>query len=184
MFLRMGLQAARGLLGPLRIQPDGLRADQGRGGQPATGRFRIGRDQEGRRRDAGQIQAAAGRNRPAQPEIAALRRQLQNGSRQADRRRPRADLTAQGQTKQRQLQRKNPTTCRPMPPPTGTRFSARAPPEMTEVVKKLAEEKGVDLIVDTIDHPLLQARHGPHQRRHRRLQQGLPRDSGCPGEVI
>jgi outer membrane protein len=80
-------------------------------------------------------------------EIGALAQQLQNGAgkltAQAE-----SDLTAQGQTKQRQVQRKtddlnaDATAYR-------NEILSKSSNKMTEVVKKLAEEKGLDLIVDT-----------------------------------
>jgi len=59
-----------------------------------------------------------------------------------------ADLTAQGQNKQRQLQRKNDDL---QADATAYRndILQRSSQKMTEVVKKLAEEKGIDLIVDS-----------------------------------
>ena len=80
-------------------------------------------------------------------EIAALQQQLQNGAGkltpQAE-----ADLTAQGQTKQRQLQRKSDDL-----QTDATAFRndilSKASQKMTDVVKKLAEDKGLDLIIDT-----------------------------------
>jgi len=80
-------------------------------------------------------------------EIAALAQQLQSGAgkltAQAE-----ADLTAQGQTKQRQLQRKQDDL---QTDATAYRndILSKSSAKMTEVVKKLAEEKGFDLIVDT-----------------------------------
>lgn len=80
-------------------------------------------------------------------EIAALAQQLQSGAgkltSQAE-----ADLTAQGQTKQRQLQRKTDDLNADA---TAYRndILSKSSNKMTEVVKKLAEEKGFDLIVDT-----------------------------------
>ena len=80
-------------------------------------------------------------------EIAALQQQLQSG---AGKLTPQAegDLTAQGQTKQRQLQRK---TDDMQADATAYRNDvlSKSSQKMTEVVKKLAEEKGLDLIVDT-----------------------------------
>jgi outer membrane protein len=80
-------------------------------------------------------------------EIAALAQQLQNGSGKLT---PQAesDLTAQGQTKQRQLQRKQDDL-----QADATAFRneilAKSSTKMQEVVKKLADEKGFDLIVDS-----------------------------------
>ena len=82
-----------------------------------------------------------------QKEIAGLAQQLQsaNGklSPQAE-----ADLTTQGQRKQRELQRMNDDLNA-----DATAFRnevlSKSSAKMTEVVKKLAEEKGLDLVVDT-----------------------------------
>jgi len=80
-------------------------------------------------------------------EIAALQQQLQNGNGkltpQAE-----ADLTAQGQNKQRQVQRKSQDL---NDDATAYRndILQKSSAKMTEVVKKLAEAKGVDLIIDT-----------------------------------
>jgi outer membrane protein len=80
-------------------------------------------------------------------EIAALAQQLQNGSGKLT---PsvEADLTAQGQMKQRQLQRKQDDL---QADATAYRndILSKSSQKMTEVVKKLAEEKGVDMIIDT-----------------------------------
>jgi outer membrane protein len=80
-------------------------------------------------------------------EIGALQQQLQNG---AGKLTPQAesDLTSQGQMKQRQLQRK---TDDMQADATAYRndILSKSSQKMTEVVKKLAEEKGLDLIVDT-----------------------------------
>jgi len=80
-------------------------------------------------------------------EIAAIAQQLQNGSgkltAQAE-----SDLNAQGTTKQRQLQRKTDDLNADA---TAYRndILSKSSAKMTEVVKKLADEKGVDLIIDT-----------------------------------
>jgi outer membrane protein len=80
-------------------------------------------------------------------EIAALSQQLQNSNGkltpQAE-----ADLTAQGQTKQRQLQRKQDDL---QADATAYRndILSKSSQKMTEVVKKLAEDKGLDMIIDT-----------------------------------
>lgn len=80
-------------------------------------------------------------------EIAAIAQQLQSGqgklTAQAE-----SDLNNQGQTKQRQLQRKNDDL---QADATAYRndILQKSSAKMTEVVKKLAEEKGVDLIVDS-----------------------------------
>lgn len=82
-----------------------------------------------------------------QKDIAALAQQLQsaNGklSAQAE-----ADLTAQGQRKQRDLQRMNDDLTADA---TAFRNDAlsKSSQKMTDVVKKIAEEKGYDLVVDT-----------------------------------
>ena len=79
-------------------------------------------------------------------EIGALAQQLQSGSGkltpQAE-----AELTAQGQTKQRQLQRKQDDL---QSDATAYRndILTKSSQKMTEVVKKLAEEKGFDLVVE------------------------------------
>jgi len=80
-------------------------------------------------------------------EIAALAQQLQSGAGKLTAQ-VEGDLTAQGQTKQRQLQRKNDDL---QADATAYRneILSKSSNKMTEVVKKLAEEKGVDLIVDT-----------------------------------
>jgi len=80
-------------------------------------------------------------------EIAALQQQLQTGqgrlTPQAE-----ADLTAQGQTKQRQLQRKSDDL---QTDATAYRndILQKSSTKMGDVVKKLAEDKGLDLIIDT-----------------------------------
>lgn len=80
-------------------------------------------------------------------DIAAIAQQLQNGSgkltAQAE-----SDLNAQGTTKQRQLQRKQDDL---QADATAYRndILSKSSQKMTEVVKKLAEEKGVDLIIDS-----------------------------------
>ena len=82
-----------------------------------------------------------------QREIATLSQQLQNSqgklSAQAE-----ADLTAQGQQKQRNLQRMQDDL---QADATSYRNDvlAKSSQKMTEVVKKIAEEKGFDLVVDT-----------------------------------
>ncbi len=82
-----------------------------------------------------------------QKEIAALSQQLQTSgdklSAQAQ-----ADLTAQGQQKQRNLQRMQDDL---QADATAYRNDvlAKSSQKMTEIVKKLAEDKGYDLIVDT-----------------------------------
>ncbi len=58
-----------------------------------------------------------------------------------------ADLTAQGQRKQRDLQRMQ-EICRRMPR-LPQRHLSKSSAKMNDVVKKLAEEKGLDLMVDT-----------------------------------
>jgi outer membrane protein len=80
-------------------------------------------------------------------EIANLAKQLQNG---AGKLTPQAesDLTAQGQSKQRQLQRKS-DDLNADAQAYRNDILTKSSSKMTEVVKKLAEEKGVDLIVDT-----------------------------------
>jgi outer membrane protein len=82
-----------------------------------------------------------------QQEIAQLSQQLQNAegklSVQAE-----ADLTAQGQKKQRDLQRMqddlqaDATSYR-------NEILSKSSQKMTEIVKKIAEERGYDLVVDT-----------------------------------
>ena len=82
-----------------------------------------------------------------QADIANLAKQLQNAagklSAQAE-----ADLTAQGQRKQRDLQRlqddlqSDATSYR-------NDILSKSSSKMTEVVKKLAEERGFDLVIDT-----------------------------------
>jgi len=80
-------------------------------------------------------------------DLAAIAQQLQNGAgkltAQAE-----SDLNATGQTKQRQLQRKTDDLSADA---TAYRndILSKSSAKMTEVVKKLAEEKGMDLIVDT-----------------------------------
>jgi len=80
-------------------------------------------------------------------EIAAIAQQLQNGSgkltAQAE-----SDLNAQGTTKQRQLQRKQDDL---QADATAYRneILSKSSQKMTDVVKKLAEDKGVDLIIDS-----------------------------------
>jgi len=80
-------------------------------------------------------------------EISALAQQLQNSSGkltpQAE-----ADLQAQGQKKQRDLQRKNDDLQADAQAYRNDVLS-KSSAKMTEVVKKLAEEKGFDLVVDT-----------------------------------
>jgi outer membrane protein len=80
-------------------------------------------------------------------DIAAIAQQLQNSNNKLS---PQAesDLTAQGQTKQRQLQRKQDDL---QADATAYRneILSRSSQKMSDVVKKLAEEKGVDLIIDT-----------------------------------
>jgi outer membrane protein len=82
-----------------------------------------------------------------QKEIAALSQQLQTSgdklSAQAQ-----ADLTAQGQQKQRNLQRMQDDL---QADATAYRNDvlAKSSQKMTDIVKKLAEDKGYDLIVDT-----------------------------------
>ena len=80
-------------------------------------------------------------------EIAGLAQQLQtaNGKLSAQQE---ADLTAQGQRKQRELQRKQDDL-----QADATAFRndvlSKSSEKMTAVVRKLAEEKGFDLVVDT-----------------------------------
>lgn len=80
-------------------------------------------------------------------DIAAIAQQLQNGSgkltAQAE-----SDLNAQGTTKQRQLQRKQDDL---QADATAYRndILSKSSQKMTDVVKKLAEDKGVDLIIDS-----------------------------------
>jgi len=80
-------------------------------------------------------------------EIGAIAQQLQNGQGKLT---PQveSDLTAQGQNKQRQLQRKQDDL---QADATAYRndILQKSSAKMSEVVKKLAEEKGFDLIVDT-----------------------------------
>jgi outer membrane protein len=82
-----------------------------------------------------------------QREIAGLAQQLQSANGKLS---PaaEADLTTQGQRKQRELQRMNDDLNA-----DATAFRnevlSKSSAKMTEVVKKLAEEKGMDLVIDT-----------------------------------
>jgi len=78
-------------------------------------------------------------------EIAALSQQLQGGKLNAQQE---ANVTAQGQKKQRDLQRMQDDL---QADATSYRNDvlSRSSQRMTEVVKKIAEDKGLDLVVDT-----------------------------------
>ncbi len=82
-----------------------------------------------------------------QKELASISQQLQNGSGklspQAE-----ADLNAQGQRKQRDLQRYQEDLQADVDRERND-ILAKSTQKMTDVVKKLAEEKGLDLVVDT-----------------------------------
>ena len=82
-----------------------------------------------------------------QKEIAALSQQLQTSGEKLSAQ-AQADLTAQGQQKQRNLQRMQDDL---QADATAYRNDvlAKSSQKMTEIVKKLAEDKGYDLIVDT-----------------------------------
>ncbi len=80
-------------------------------------------------------------------EIAALAQQLQSGQSKLTPQQE-ADLTAQGQRKQRELQRAQDDL---QADATAYRNDvlSKSSQKMTDVVKKIAEEKGFDLVVDT-----------------------------------
>jgi outer membrane protein len=82
-----------------------------------------------------------------QKEIAALTQQLQTSGEKLSAQ-AQADLTAQGQQKQRDLQRMQEDL---QADATSYRNDvlAKSSQKMTEIVKKLAEAKGYDLVVDT-----------------------------------
>src|SRR5215470_2629500 len=80
-------------------------------------------------------------------EIQAIAKKLQDGAGKlssADE----ADLTAQGQRKQRQLQRLQ-DDVNEQAQAYRNDILSKSQQKMTDVVKKLAEEKGVDIIIDT-----------------------------------
>jgi vacuolar-type H+-ATPase subunit H len=87
-----------------------------------------------------------------------------------------ADLTAQGQKKQRDLQRLQEDLQADVDRERND-ILQKATTKMSDIVKKIAEEKGYDLVVDVFYLGLLQAGDGDHQRRHRRLRQSVP--GGC-----
>jgi outer membrane protein len=80
-------------------------------------------------------------------EIAALAQQLQSGQSKLTPQQE-ADLQAQGQRKQRELQRKQDDL---QSDATSYRNDvlSKSSQRMTEIVKKLAEAKGLDLVIDT-----------------------------------
>jgi outer membrane protein len=80
-------------------------------------------------------------------EIAALAQQLQTGQGKLTAQQE-ADLTAQGQKKQRELQRMNDDLNADAQSYRNDILS-KSSQKMTEVVKKIAEERGFDLVVDT-----------------------------------
>ncbi len=80
-------------------------------------------------------------------EIAALAQQLQAGQGKLTPQQE-ADLTAQGQKKQRELQRKTDDLTADSQAYRNDVLS-KSSQKMTEIVKKIAEEKGFDLVVDT-----------------------------------
>ncbi len=80
-------------------------------------------------------------------EIAALAQQLQSGQGKLTPQQE-ADLTAQGQKKQRELQRRQDDLQADAQAYRNDVLS-RSSQKMTDVVKKLAEERGFDLVVDT-----------------------------------
>jgi len=80
-------------------------------------------------------------------EIAALAQQLQNSAVKLTPQQE-ADLTAQGQRKQRDLQRKTDDLNTDAQNYRNDVLS-KSSLKMTEIVKKIAEDKGLDLVVDT-----------------------------------
>jgi len=80
-------------------------------------------------------------------EIAALAQQLQNNNGKLTAQQE-ADLTAQGQRKQRELQRKQDDLQADAQNYRNDVLS-KATQKMNDVIKKLAEDKGFDLVVDT-----------------------------------
>jgi outer membrane protein len=80
-------------------------------------------------------------------EIAGLAQQLQTSNGKLTPQQE-ADLTAQGQRKQRELQRKQ-DDLQADAQNYRNEVLSKATQKMSEVIKKLAEEKGLDLVVDT-----------------------------------
>jgi len=80
-------------------------------------------------------------------EISALAKQLQSGQGKLTPQQE-ADLTAQGQRKQRDLQRKQDDLNSDATAYRNDVLS-KSSQKMTEIVKKIAEDKGFDLVVDT-----------------------------------
>ena len=144
---RMGLRPLVACSALFRFQPARLGADQGGGGQPAAGGLRIRRDQEGRRRHAAQVQAAGPTQaQKLQNEIAAIAQKLQTTGKLTRRRKP--SLRREGIAKQRELQRINEDLQADVERDRNE-ICTKSSQKMAEVVRKLAEEKGLDLVVDT-----------------------------------
>ena len=89
------------------------------------------------------------------------------------------ELNAEGQRKQRELQRLQQDLQEDVERER-TDILQRAGTRMQEVVKKLADEKGLDIVVDTANTVFFKTYFRDHHRSHRRIQQNLSREMKAP----
>ena len=82
------------------------------------------------------------------------------------------EINAEGQRKQRELQRMQQDMQEDVQRER-TEILQRAGTRMQEVVKKLADEKGLDIVVDSANTVFFKPSFRNHRRRHCGLQQSL-----------